>query len=254
MNFAYLKNGFSRLEPLDADEQELDLFRQRLGSTEARVVLSISTKQPQCYIDSMHRTTARDRQERCFQPLSSLAWYGLRNTCRIKFHRLCKFQFLYFCCAPSWTLIAIIFHFCDCDAAAALKLWWLMVQQNDWFSTIDKTWKCYKRLFLKRSKDKWIERKFYGKTEKRSDALKYYGCGKQGSRALLQDTALPTLGYYTICDHTWNACSMKRPLLDGWQVFDGEKSDIFITSDIYVVLFNILRFSLHHCTGALVQV
>ena len=42
---------------------------------------------------------------------------------------------------------------------------------------------------------------------------------------------------------------MKRPLLDGWQVFDGEKSDIFITSDIYVVLFNILRFSLHHCTG-----
>ena len=77
MNFAYLKNGFSRLEPLDADEQELDLFRQRLGSTEARVVLSISTKQPQCYIDSMHRTTARDRQERLFSTfvVSCLVWF-----------------------------------------------------------------------------------------------------------------------------------------------------------------------------------
>ena len=42
MNFAYLKNGFSRLEPLDADEQELDLFRQRLGSTEAKVVKYIN--------------------------------------------------------------------------------------------------------------------------------------------------------------------------------------------------------------------
>ena len=125
-----------------------------------------------------------------------------------------------------------------------------MVQQIDWFSTIDKTWKCYKRLFLKRSKDKWIEIKFYGKTEKRSDAaLKYYGCGKQGSRALLQDTALPILGYYTICDLTWNARSMKRPLLDGWQVFIGAGKKWYFYLFGHLVLFNTLRFSLHHCTG-----